>query len=234
MPLVRETKATLGDVLETSLRALHPLMPYVTEELWQRMPKPTPHAVSVAPRRVPAGDERARDADIEKRVALLQSVIGAARTIRSEHEVKPAAEVPLRVRVDDEADARVARECAPLIEFLVKTKDAPVFETVGRSARGGDDGGRRAARGGVDPGPGRPEGHREAEEEAARIERDDQADRQGHRQPSTRSSRAKGFVDRAPKEVVEETQAQRRSFVDARARIEEAKGLIGELDETKT
>ena len=39
LPIVRETKATLAHVLETSLRALHPLMPYVTEELWQRFPK---------------------------------------------------------------------------------------------------------------------------------------------------------------------------------------------------
>jgi len=40
---------------------------------------------------------------------------------------------------------------------------------------------------------------------------------------------AKGFVDRAPKEVVEETHAQRRALVEARARLEEEKGLIEEL-----
>jgi valyl-tRNA synthetase len=41
---------------------------------------------------------------------------------------------------------------------------------------------------------------------------------------------AKGFVDRAPKEVVEETTGQLRALVDARARLEEEKALIAELE----
>ena len=41
---------------------------------------------------------------------------------------------------------------------------------------------------------------------------------------------AKGFVDRAPKEVVEETQGQRRALVEARGRLEEEKALVAELE----
>ena len=232
VPLVRETKATLATVLETSLRALHPLMPYVTEELWQRMPKPTPHALSVALAEYPRATNRA-NADIEKRVALLQSVIGAARTIRSEHEVHPAAEVPLRVRVDDAAARAWLAECALLIKFLVKTKDAPVFEKVGGPRGAGttvsvvpNDSGSIEVLVGL-------RGLVTAEEEASRIER---TIKKIDKEIATLDKKlgAKGFVDRAPKEVVEETQAQRKAFVDARARIEEAKGLVGELeDETK-
>jgi len=64
-------------------------------------------------------------------MTTLQAVIGAARTIRSEHDVKPSLEVPLRVRTDDEPTRAWLASCAALIAFLVKTKDAPVFERTG-------------------------------------------------------------------------------------------------------
>jgi hypothetical protein len=46
--LLVETRLVILHVLETSFRLMHPLMPYVTEELWQRMPKPKGRQVSIA------------------------------------------------------------------------------------------------------------------------------------------------------------------------------------------
>jgi valyl-tRNA synthetase len=67
------------------------------------------------------------------------------------------------------------------------------------------------------------------EEELARIEREL---KRIDKEIATidKKLQAKGFVERAPKEVVEETQAQRRAFVEARARLEEAKALVDELE----
>jgi valyl-tRNA synthetase len=227
--LVKETKATLAHVLETSLRALHPLMPYVTEELWQRVPRPAGAPKSVALAAYPTKNDAHVDAAIEKRMGLLQSVIGAARTIRSEHSVHPAAEVAVHVRVDDDATRAWLEERAGVVRFLVKTKGAPVFEKTGGAREPGTTVSVVPTEvGSVEVLVGL-KGLVTADEERARIDRElKRLDKEIGVIDKKLSS--KGFVDRAPKEVVEEAQAQRKALVEARARVEEARGLVSELE----
>ena len=80
--LVPETQATLAYVLEGSLRLMHPLMPFITEELWQRVPRPASRKASIAFGPYPTpDDERARATRTSRRGwRLLQEVISAART----------------------------------------------------------------------------------------------------------------------------------------------------------
>ena len=229
LPIVVETKATLAHVLETSLRALHPLMPYVTEELWQRMPRPAQSPVSVAVAAYPEENRTHVDVEIEKRMGTLQAVIGAARTIRSEHDVKPATLVPLRVRTDDEPTRAWLASCAPVIAFLVKTDGVPVFERTGGPREAGTtvgviplDAGSIQVLVGL-------KGIVTADMERSRIERSIKKVDQEIAVIDKKLA-AKGFIDRAPKEVVDETQAQRRALVDARARLEEEKALVAELE----
>jgi valyl-tRNA synthetase len=97
-----ETRRTLAHALETVLRALHPMMPFITEEIWQRLPKPAsaPKSIMVAP--YPEADrDGLRAPAIEQEMARLQAVIAAARTIRSEHDVHPRKTLPLIVRSPD-------------------------------------------------------------------------------------------------------------------------------------
>ncbi len=90
-------RSTLLVVLDDTLRLLHPVMPFITETVWQRLPRrqdgsesimtaawPTPHA------------ELESDAD-EARMAELQEIIGAVRNLRSEYGVQPALKVNLLV-----------------------------------------------------------------------------------------------------------------------------------------
>ena len=82
----------LAHVLETSLRALHPFMPFITEELWQRLPRPPSRRGLARARALPDDATTGRaDADAERDMGALQAAIGAARTIRSEHEVNARA-----------------------------------------------------------------------------------------------------------------------------------------------
>jgi valyl-tRNA synthetase len=225
-PFVDETRATLAHVLETSLRLLHPLMPYVTEELWQRMPRPANPAISIALAAYPSDADATRDLGIERQMETLQAVISAARTIRSEHEVKPGSPVPLEIRTD--FDAKLLRAHEQAIRGLVKTAGAIPFAKTG---------GPRAAGTTVtvvpsDEGPIEVlvglKGLVTADKERARIERE--LKKVGKDiEAIDKKLGSKGFVDRAPKEVVEEAHAQRAAMVAARERLEAARGLVDEL-----
>jgi valyl-tRNA synthetase len=99
-------------VLEAAMRALHPMMPFVTEEIWQRMPKAasSPKSLMIASYPDPDVDGRPAPA-VEEEMAKLQAVIVAARTVRSEHDLHPRKELPLTLRAgDDRTRALLARE----------------------------------------------------------------------------------------------------------------------------
>ncbi|HEX4352416.1 MAG TPA: class I tRNA ligase family protein, partial [Polyangiales bacterium] len=100
--LVEETGAVLVHVLETSLRALHPMMPFITEEIWQRVPKLTAatRTIMLAPYPDAARDALRAD-DVEREMSVLQAVVVAARAIRSERDIHPRLSLPLSLRSDD-------------------------------------------------------------------------------------------------------------------------------------
>jgi len=76
--------AYLIDIYETSLRLLHPLMPFLTEELWQRLQRP---GNSIALAAYPKFDAAFVDAHAQRDMAILQEIITAARSLRADHKV---------------------------------------------------------------------------------------------------------------------------------------------------
>jgi valyl-tRNA synthetase len=91
-----ESRAHVGTMIETfelALRLLHPLMPFITEELWQRLVAKgaqTPPSICIAPY-PQAGD--AADEEAARLFSLLQSIVTAARALRADNKVDPAARV---------------------------------------------------------------------------------------------------------------------------------------------
>src|SRR5260370_30236031 len=76
-------------------RLLHPLMPFVTEEVWQQIPKPSGTPLSIMIMIYPIADENFIDADAEATMAFVQGTILAVRNIRAEVGLGP--NVPLDV-----------------------------------------------------------------------------------------------------------------------------------------
>jgi valyl-tRNA synthetase len=75
-------------IFDAALRLLHPIMPFLTEELWHRLPQRA-GARSIALERFPDPPASWRDAEAEEQVALLQELIVAARNVRAEMKIDP-------------------------------------------------------------------------------------------------------------------------------------------------
>ena len=94
----QQSRPVLLYVLESSLRLLHPFMPFVTEELWQRMPHQG-ESIVIAP--YPQARRLHIDESAERDVELIQEIIVKVRNIRSEMNVDTKTFLPLRVAVED-------------------------------------------------------------------------------------------------------------------------------------
>ncbi len=95
----RATRATLVEVLDAALRLLHPIMPFITEEIWQRL-RPhlgeTPESIMLAP--YPRVDEGRRDPKAVAEMGWVQAVISGVRRIRSTMNIPPGRPLPLLVQ----------------------------------------------------------------------------------------------------------------------------------------
>ncbi len=98
-------RKVLVEVLESSLRLLHPLMPFVTEELWQRLPH---EGESVMLASYPKGDAGATGAAAE--MAELTALVTAIRTVRAEYGVDPKRRIDVVVVGTGAAGEAVGRE----------------------------------------------------------------------------------------------------------------------------
>ena len=100
----RVTRAVLCHVLDRALRLLHPFMPFITEEIWQKLPGTGP-SITVA--EWPEADEAFQAPDAVRKMQILIDVIRSVRNIRSEMEVPPKKQVSLLIRTEPEAYAAI-------------------------------------------------------------------------------------------------------------------------------
>lgn len=95
----RGTRRTLIHVLDNILKLLHPLMPFITEAIWQRTTKlMSENTDSIMLSRYPEVHTPFINKTIEEEFDWLKSIIQAIRTIRSEMSVLPAKRIPLNIR----------------------------------------------------------------------------------------------------------------------------------------
>ncbi|MBB4933350.1 valyl-tRNA synthetase [Lipingzhangella halophila] len=90
------TRAVLGHVLDVTLRLLHPVIPFVTEELWLGLTHQ--ESITVAP--WPHAENGLAAAEAEDTIGELQTVVTEIRRFRSEQGLKPGQRVPARLHFD--------------------------------------------------------------------------------------------------------------------------------------
>jgi valyl-tRNA synthetase len=124
----RATRRTLLRVLETILRLAHPIIPFVTEEIWQTVAPMTElkdksrGTQSIMLQAYPKADPEKIDEAAEAWVATLKTAVEACRSLRGEMSISPAAKVPLIAA----GDAAQLAEFAPYLKSLAKLEDVAI------------------------------------------------------------------------------------------------------------
>jgi valyl-tRNA synthetase len=124
----RATRRTLLRVLETILRLAHPIIPFVTEEIWQTVAPMTElkdksrGTQSIMLQAYPKADPEKIDEAAEAWVATLKTAVEACRSLRGEMSISPAAKVPLIAA----GDAAQLAAFAPYLKSLAKLEDVAI------------------------------------------------------------------------------------------------------------
>jgi valyl-tRNA synthetase len=114
--LKRGTRRTLLEVLEGTLRMLHPLMPFITEEIWLKVgPLAGVRGATIMLQPYPKAADLPADPEAERQVAALQAVVLGIRQIRGELDVPHSRTTPVYVRTERAGDAAAIAALAATI-----------------------------------------------------------------------------------------------------------------------
>ncbi|MBW1787461.1 MAG: valine--tRNA ligase [Deltaproteobacteria bacterium] len=115
--------ATALDVFSAALKLVHPFMPFVTEEIWHRLPG-SRGSIMIAP--YPAASDFARDREAVDQMTLLMGVVTGIRNIRGEMDIPPSKKVNVVIDAAGEEEASVLIENRGHIRTLAKTDDVSI------------------------------------------------------------------------------------------------------------
>lgn len=110
----------LWTVLEAGLRMLHPFMPFITEEIWQKIKV---EGDSIMIQQYPVADESLINRDIENSFEYIKDVISSLRNIKAEMGISPAKEVKVVIKTSDEMELKTLEDNYIFITKLAKIEE---------------------------------------------------------------------------------------------------------------
>ncbi len=127
--LKTSTKAVLRDVLTGVLRLLHPFMPFITEEIWQRLPG---SEGSIMNADFPAASEFLSDQQAVEDMNLVMDIITGIRNIRGEMNINPAKKVDIVAEILEARDIEIIRQNLSHIRNLAKVDSVHIDKEVSK------------------------------------------------------------------------------------------------------
>jgi valyl-tRNA synthetase len=214
-PSSREAaRSTLVAVLDRAMRLLHPVIPFVTAELWEKLPVPAgeSRADDLIVARWPVADARRESDEAERRMAAFQELIVEVRRLRKEYGVPEGGRIAIHVWGGGDGFPSLVREQGAALEQLARVNR---IET----AAGRGVGAHAVLKSGVElflP----LEGVIDLDRERARL-RDEITRLEGQHAGTTRKLQNESFVARAPAEVVQKERDRLAQLEDQRSKLTE-------------
>lgn len=133
----RATRHTLITVLEAVLRLAHPIIPFITEELWQKVStvagtRQEAEETSIMIQDYPTATFAQDTGDAVQKMKLTQAMIDAIRNLRGEMELSPSQRVPLVV----EGNSEMLETVAPYIKHLARIAEVEITDNINKAAEG--------------------------------------------------------------------------------------------------
>ena len=198
-------------VFDQALRLLHPVMPFITEELWQHLTERNGQSLMRTP--FPAVDARWIDQRTEDEMAFVQDVINALRNIRGENNIAPSKDITVQVRLAEGTSGQIFQTYDKYLRKLARVSDLSMLSS---------DAKPKLASSAVVDGSEifvPLAGLIDLDAERARLEKEIVRLRQAVDSIERKLANA-SFVDRAPKEVVDK---EREKLASSKATIDKLK-----------
>ncbi|MGC1647699.1 MAG: valine--tRNA ligase, partial [Candidatus Sulfotelmatobacter sp.] len=125
----RAACANLVNLFDGSLRLLHPVMPFITEEIWQALYEGKPPVKSIALVAYPQADEKQFDLAAETEMAILQDLIASVRNLRAELKVEAKVKVPIEVFAHEPAIRKMIEQNHGAVERLGNVEKITFVDT---------------------------------------------------------------------------------------------------------
>jgi valyl-tRNA synthetase len=223
----KATQTVLAHALETSLRLLHPFTPFITEEIWQLIPrtasvagkKSTGAAESIMMAAYPEADEQMINPGIERDMQMVMDLIMAIRNIRGEMNIAPSMQIRAIVKVETPEIGEHLEKTATYVTTLARLAELQISEAVKKP---------KAAATGVIKGAEvyvPLEGIIDLTQECDRLKKEI-AKISKDIEVFSRKLSNKDFVDKAPKAVVEKDTAKLEEFKVKREKLEQSLRML--------
>ncbi|NQT78901.1 MAG: valine--tRNA ligase [Candidatus Aminicenantes bacterium] len=208
----RTSEAVLVETLDQILRLLHPFIPFITEEIWQNLPSSGESLVTAS---FPKARQDLINENVESEMEFLQDAIVGIRTIRAENKIPPKQELELWVKVNKEKEKQIIHKNQIYIQTLANIRRIKILDQIPQEKKL-----LKGVAGSWEIAIPIEEGVFDLDQEKQRLQKVIAKLLLDIEKTESRLQN-KNFLNRAPKEVIQETRGKLQELQNKKIKLEE-------------